>query len=271
MSPGSIAFNDTVNLHKTHTLTITNYGDSIVGYNILKKVSVSVIPYNVVETGYDFTEPAQLGTDIADLRISQNSLKLSPGASADITITVIPPNTDPKLHIMYGGYVEFKNTVPNRKSITVPYIGIVGDQRELPIFKKSMPILLDGSGIIHWDANDPVVFVRRNQLTRPSIRYVMVTPSKLVTFPLFGDNGQQLGFAFHSHPFNIRTMNYEPAPELQWDGTYFVPDPEGISKPITSIALPGKYRIGVRALKLLGDENKKDDWDIWVSGTIEVV
>ncbi|KAI8148994.1 peptidase S8/S53 domain-containing protein, partial [Fennellomyces sp. T-0311] len=273
VSPGSIAFNDTANLRRTQTFTITNNGDSIVSYEFTNKASVSINPYNI-SMGYQFAEPCTLGADVARLRFSQKTIKIAPGASASISVTVIPPETDPKLHVMYGGYIELKNTVPNQKDITLPYIGIVGNQRDLPIFGNDSPAITDSvDPNFAYTETYPLTYDRNDSRTQPNIALSLITPSKLIEFPLYDHQGQELGLALAHSVYNPRATNEATYTYFSWDATYrsrsvgLVADKD---KPTKTEVAPGVYSIGVRALKLLGDINNPNDWEVWVSSPITV-
>ena len=274
VSPASITFNDTVNIRRTQTFTITNNGESIVSYEITNIQSASVHPYDDSQK-YVFAEPATLGSDGAKMRFSQKTIKIAPGTNASITVTVMPPETDPELHVMYGGYIHLKNTVSNQKDITLPYIGIVGNQRDLPIFGNESPILSDTTdNNVTYTEENPLTYNRSDSNTQPAIGLSLITPSKLIEFRLYDDNEQELGLAMEHSTYNYRATSDDPYIAVAWDGTYRDPSVGFMTKkenpPKTDVA-PGVYRISVRALKLLGDANSAKDWEVWTSSPITVV
>ncbi|KAI9499345.1 peptidase S8/S53 domain-containing protein [Zychaea mexicana] len=281
VSPGSISFNDTANLQKTHKLTVTNNGDSIVSYEIVNKVSVSIAPYN--DSSNIFSEPAtMISGSSARLRFSRKMVKISPGATTNITLTVMPPDTDPKLHIMYGGYVELKSKVSYHKDITVPYIGIVGNQRDLPVFSDDSPAILDFNLTTIYNETNTFVFKLKDNSTQPVVAISMLSPSKLVLFRLYNEKKEYLGYAMPPATNCVRSTNKSPLSVAEsWEGFYYTALPPaddgyevktntdaGASKKQVG---PGRYRIGVEALKLLGDPQNPHDWEHWTSDAIQVV
>ncbi|KAI8142149.1 peptidase S8/S53 domain-containing protein [Fennellomyces sp. T-0311] len=265
VSPGSISFNDTANLIKTHTLTITNHGDSIASYELVNNVSVSVVPYNEsVPTEYN--APLIIGIDSARLRFSRKTIKIAPGSTAEITVSVMPPGTDLKQHIMYGGYVQFKSRVRDYKDITVPYFGIVGNQRDLPIFDQGGPLVSDISMTTWHGSNDTFVFERSENGTLAIFMLNLITGPKHITTPLYDESGSLLGSAFAPGELDFlgRTSGgYSPGVHL-WNGTYYQNDH------VVDLE-PGNYRIGFDALKVFGDPNNRHDWEKQISATIQIV
>ncbi|KAI8147345.1 peptidase S8/S53 domain-containing protein [Fennellomyces sp. T-0311] len=275
VSPGSISFNDTAHIQKTHTLTITNYGDSIVSYVLVNSVSVSIIPYNASdEAGYIFNTPPVVGTDSANLRFSKRSIKLSPGNSTTVTVSVIPPSTDPHLHIMYGGYVLFKSTVAHHKDMTVPYIGIVGNQHELPIFDEGGPVVTDVNMTTVYQGNDTYEFDRNDSDTMPIFAMYLRTGTKHISTPLYNEDGSVLGYAFPPGLHDYMQHTIEPFLQyylVPWNGTYFESDiVDSTSTPVELNVKPGSYKVGFEALKIFGDPDNSNDWEKYTSCTIKV-
>ena len=313
ISPAAISFNDTEHLRKTQTLSITNYGDTIVSYTVINNVSVSIIPYNASE-GYQFSTPATYGNDSAQLEFSQTTIMLAPGATSEINVTVIPPNTDPAEHIMYGGYIQFKKTNQSStenlgKDPTVPYIGIVGNQRELPIFHQDTPQLTNTTNITHfpaYDSNDVFIFNRvQSVATKKKIDKVPIfmltldNPTRMISTPLYNEQRDMIGFAsFKNDTTNFsRATSTTPAQFIWWGGDYTPVTGEARNKtkimigPLTSTTLddvlpsatktddsqvkisvaPGNYRIGLNALKWFGNPDNHEDWETWTSGIIKVL
>ncbi|KAI8147340.1 peptidase S8/S53 domain-containing protein [Fennellomyces sp. T-0311] len=269
ITPGDISFNDTANMQKTHTLTVANSGNTIASYEVINNVSVSVVPYNLDESVY-FNEPATFGQDAADLVFSKRVLRILPGSSIDITVTVNPPNTDPKLHIMYGGFIKFKDLLSQR-DLTVPYIGIVGNQHELPIFGNDTPFIsnVTESPFPVFGPDDVFTFEKSKPETGPYFIISLPNPTRTILSPLYNDKGVQLGHAFTDLDYLGRSTSTQMYINYQWNGTY-TPTLLGLKIPISVQANPGRYRIGFQALKWLGDPNSKDDWERWTSCIIEV-
>ncbi|KAI9488316.1 peptidase S8/S53 domain-containing protein [Zychaea mexicana] len=248
VSPPKLSFNDTAHLIKTHTLTVTNDGDEIASFEVSNIVSVSVVPYNLSSpNNYTFTAPVQYSNDpsaTARLRFSRRTIKLSPGDSTEVIVSVIPPDTDPNEHIMYGGYVQFKSTVPSQKDITVPYfvvfvIRLMGTRRALAIVYDQ-----DGHYLLGY-VQPPG---QLDHLSHTIPRYILraAIPWTGTYYEIGGDQQDQ-----------------EEEEEEQEEVESYLEESVTVSRGST-------YRIGIQVLKIFGDPNNEDDWERWMSGPIQI-
>ncbi|KAG2222318.1 hypothetical protein INT45_001581 [Circinella minor] len=272
VTPGGISFNDTINMEKTHKFTIKNNADYIVSYQLVNNVSVSIEPYVDTES-YIFAEPQYYGTESAKIRFSKKNIKLSPGKSVEVSATVIPPSTDPALHIMYGGFIQLKSQQQKVKDITIPYVGIVGDQRELPVYADQTPHLTNStnplSDYIVWGPNDTYVYDRREPSTAPTFMIRLASPTRDIASPVYNSRGRKIGEAFVGLEYMARTASVHTGYTATWNGKYY-PYLFNLRLPLPLPVLPGKYRIGLDALKWLGDIDNKDDREKWLSPVIKV-
>ncbi|KAF7727536.1 hypothetical protein EC973_007422 [Apophysomyces ossiformis] len=276
ITPGQISFNDTSsNQYKTHTIKITNHGHKTVSYEVVNKVSLTVVPYDLKTSGYTPLEPAEFTKKGgARLRFSKTHFRLAPGKTETVKVTVIPPKVNPKEHLMYGGFVEFKVQQKSAgvKDVHVPYFGVAGKQRDLPIFDpKYKPFVTDYKGAKVYTAKDTYVFDRSNVRTTPFVVFRLVTATaELRPEIIDAKTNKVVGYAFN--PIQYLQRNNLARKEYQnvqtWDGTYvptFVPD-----SPYSLPVKEGTYKIRFQALKLLGDPKKAKDWETWESGLIQV-
>lgn len=271
ISPGAISFNDTAHQIKSHTLTITNHGHSTASYEISNNVSVSVLPYDT-KVSYQLLEPPNFkAVDQAKLRISKKTLKLGPGKSAKVKVSIIPPKADKSQHVMYGGYVQFKSKTASVKDISVPYFGIVGDQTELPVFGDDVPYLTDSELETKFGQNETYTFDRSDNSTTPYFVFNIWNPSAHINAEVLNKNGRVLGYAFSPSSLSYLSRNYGDSPyySLSWDGTY-IPTLGNWQLPLPLPVLPGTYSIRWKALKPLGNAAKPSDWQTWTSGPIKV-
>ncbi|CAO3589594.1 unnamed protein product [Absidia cylindrospora] len=286
VSPGSISFNDTAsNNYKTHTLTIMNYGDTLVSYQISNNATLAILPYDVAEDGYTYLEPINYTSATAKLRLSKKSIKVAPGKSIQVKVTVIPPDVDPKKHIMYGGYVQFKSR--NHKSshdISVPYFGLVGKQKDLPVFDLNTPFITSDNSTVVYDKHDTLTIQRSNNDTdlAPQLSFRLLTGTRLVKVELL-EHGSGKVIGDIAPPLTYLPRNTLTTKQLIYslilDGYYYPKgnntnaekadnkddDDNGVYIPL------GTYKIRVQALHLFGDPQKSDDFQAWESGSIKIV
>ena len=269
MSPGSISFNDTANLRKSHKLTVTNHGDSTASFKLINRVSVSILPFNA-SGDYSVALPPVYRNDSAKLRFSRKAVKIAPGKSVEITVSVIPPKTDPDLHVIYGGFVEFKSELDRHKDITVPYMGIVGNQIDIPIYPENTPLLVNGNATVYYNKTDVYEYpISKNTTDQPQVAVVLNMGSRMIRTILQTDKGENVGL----NPIPVQeyvSRSIGDAYSLNpWDG-YYLPF-EASDEDLNYVeAKPGHYRIVVQALRLLGNVDNKDDWETWISPVIHI-
>ena len=269
VSPGSISFNDTAHLQKSHKLTITNHGKSTASYCLVNKVSVSIAPFNVSD-GYAVAAPPVYGDEYAKLRFSRRTVTIAPGQSVEVTVSVMPPKTDPDLHIIYGGYVEFKSKTNDHKDITVPYIGHAGNQRDIPIFSTKSPLLMNYDLTLYYNETDTFEYQLSDNSTEPQVVMFLNIGTRILTSSLQDDSGNEIGLyplASEEH-YVDRTTQDNPS-IYYWDGVYLPHNVKDEDANYVQVK-PGRYRFVVRALRLFGDINNRNDWDSWRSPVIQV-
>ena len=264
-------------------MTITNHGDSIASYKLVNNVSVSIQPF----AGNDqsqFTASATYSTESADLKFSKKTVKISPGKTIQVKVSVIPPKTNPAEYIMYGGYIQLKTTITTtkqgnskynntNKDITIPYIGIVGNPREVPVFGNNTPLLSNatGTGAYAFGPKETYVYDRvKDTIVLPVFAAYLNIPVKALKFPLYNEAGKEIGHAFSDNELLSRSIGgVTPSLTMRWNGTY-LPTVFDIESPFAINLLPGKYHVGMSALKWLGDPENENDWETWKSGPIQL-
>ncbi|KAI8372018.1 peptidase S8/S53 domain-containing protein [Choanephora cucurbitarum] len=107
VSPSQISFNDTAT---------TNYTSQTITITIDRTPSRLTREYKA----------------FAKLAFSKKTLKLPPGASQNLTITVTPPTDGTEQYIFYGGYVHLRSKhQDNNVDVRIPYIGVNNDLSQI--------------------------------------------------------------------------------------------------------------------------------------------
>lgn len=267
VTPAQISFNDTATTnYRTKTITVTNHGSDIISYEVINDVSTGVSPYNVQKSGYTPLQPAENLVAAAKLRFSTKSFKLGPGKSTEIKVTVTPPETDPKDHIFYGGYIRIKSNQEDKaKDLKVPYFGVAGVQKTLPIFDQGFPTIIDIQSK-EYGPKDTYTFDRSKKNAFPITVLRLLTPSAKIKADLIDTKTNQVlgefvyGLDFLGRNFLIEKRQFY---QLPWDGT-FIP-PAALKR---STAPAGTYKLRFSALKNLGNPDDTKDWETWTSGPI---
>lgn len=294
VSPSQISFNDTSSLdYITHNLTVTNDAIYPVSYNFYSNISTAIEPYNRTGSIYNsLNQPSVNREAIPIIDFSVSEIYLNPGESQIVTVTVTPPNTDPQDHVIYGGYIHFvplnqndSNSthyvnVGQAKPIHIPYIGIAGRQRDLPIL---------GSDIHTYYYSETYVNKTENQITykfNPKVSYDkldyfvivefdLINPTKMITAELVQlPSMDLLGYVMLPNTDMPATPRGSDL-YIGWNGYYFNSSAANIDseKVDTRYAIPsltGSYSLQLKALKLFGNPEQEDNWDMWRSGIINI-
>lgn len=270
--PSQISFNDTATTkYRTKTITITNRGKKTISYEVKNDITTGISPYDVKNSGYTPLEPALNSVAKANLRFSTKSFKLAPGKSKKITVTVTPPKTNPRDHVFYGGYIHVvnKQKTNGARDLRVPYFGVVGSQKTLPIFDEGFPTIIDQKSN-EYTPKDTFTFDRSSLTNAPIAVLRLITPTKTIKADLLDAKtkkvvGQFLtGLDYVGRNFLTGDDKYK---QVLWDGTYI---PTGFHDALPVAAPAGTYLWQFSALKLLGDPKNKKDWEVYTSGPIVV-
>ncbi|OAD75486.1 hypothetical protein PHYBLDRAFT_86155, partial [Phycomyces blakesleeanus NRRL 1555(-)] len=259
VSPTQISFNDSSSFakYKTQTLTIHNTGKARAVFKVINEPSIALAPYNRSGQGYAIVGPVGFSNSKAKLIFSKTSVTINSGQKATVRVTVVPPKTNPKDHIMYGGYIHFKSG--NHKSTldtTVPYFGVVGKQRDLPLFDAKYPYLSDSDGTNVFSKIDTYTYDRSNSTTIPYIIYRLLTPTA---------------------KFDVDVLNAKTKKSIgktMTDSQHWTVEGSvglGLDNSSSSIPVPsGTYILNLKALKLLGNPKDPKDWETFQTGPIVV-
>ncbi|KAI7904209.1 peptidase S8/S53 domain-containing protein [Cokeromyces recurvatus] len=271
-SPAQISFNDTATTkYRTQVITITNHGKNTAHYKVIHDPSTAISPYNVKEYGYTPLEPAVNTVAVAKLKFSKTKIKVKPGRSFKLKVTVTPPKTNPKDHIFYGGFIHLESGRKSKsKDLHIPYFGVVGVQKTLPIFDEGYPDLLDQSSVV-YPKSKTYVFDRSDSSTAPIIALRLLTPTAQIKAEIFeAKTNKKLGYFMTGLDYigrNFLTGDSIITPFI-WDGTYV---PSSISNaPLPIPVADGTYYLKLSALKNLGDPSNTKDWETWTSGPVVV-
>ncbi|GAA5800629.1 hypothetical protein HPULCUR_006065 [Helicostylum pulchrum] len=285
VTPSEISFNDTFTTdYRIKNLTITNYGLDSVCYGIFNNVSVSLSSYNRSALGYAYLGSTLKTFNYAKLEFSADQVFLLAGQSQTIQVSVHVPDTDPKDHIMYGGFIQFKS-YNHTKDLHVPYFGIVGSQRELPIIDKDGCKIQNNATNTTYDISGSIVYDLTSSHRNPVLIHLkLLAPTLVLKGELLNETRNILGYAFPPLAYLQRDFVNDTSPRspVVWSGQYFKTIPydvlayseENIPEVPQELYIkvkPGNYSIKISALKQFGDMKNEQDWESFIIGPLIVI
>lgn len=261
-------------------------------------------PHYDVPGNQGYTWPSLLRLEslefAAQVAFSESVFSLPPGGSRDVEIDFEPPKGLPDHTIpIYNGFITV--TTDNHESFNVPYMGAaynytaaaalgsdpVGPEFNFPDYPPlGLPQLFYQSQGIGNHVQAPFVglglvasFLQPSETTRFDVvraetdfvpTYYGFDPEVAVNYTK--TTAKTTGKIAGVDILGTQWIYTETAPATNLiDGIYSPPmwDTETYSTPL---AMPvGGYRLLVQVLKINGDPDKREDWETWLSGVIEVM
>ncbi|KAG0057096.1 hypothetical protein BGZ83_001530 [Gryganskiella cystojenkinii] len=258
VTPAMIELNDTeFHAGDAQWLTIQNFGPEAVTYELshlpaealheLQIESKEIKLKNMAE--FNFTAPSLekdlvlFGEGEATVTFSADSIKVSgSGGIGRIAVHVEEPTNLPSdQHYIYSGYVVIKATGESSEAIHVPYAGVKGNMKALPIFlrpteeeenksnqTKNCQVL--GSSMVN--KTDYIYTLTPQDL--PILTFCIQNPTKFLSMDVLGqtadghggdhNSGFTLVGRVASNDFVPRSLITLPITAVQWDGTVDLED-----------------------------------------------
>ncbi|KAI8341971.1 peptidase S8/S53 domain-containing protein [Chlamydoabsidia padenii] len=300
--PYKIPLNDTDHFRTSTELTIentSNYTKKIYQLNHIPSLAVS--GYNFKKSAVP-TKQGKYKVTSGSVQFESETIVLGPLEKKNITVHFEQPsleqqnNTDPVPPLVYGGFLELlqveeNGDAMNDKSIHVPYFGVLGNQRDLPIFDtiQGYPYIGNGSGKrIQPDktSNNTSPVYNFNQGEKLHLYVRLGSPTALLKCELMKDD-KVVGYVSRFHnawvPRNDNSHdNYDYS--INWNGhvamdyrkslspsaaaaaAALAAEERGLPPTIkTHPAEPGIYHLRLSALKIFGDSELDNDWETWNS------
>ncbi|CEJ00753.1 hypothetical protein RMCBS344292_14801 [Rhizopus microsporus] len=284
VSPARISFNDTASLsaYKKITLTISNgngYPLHVLFENI-QSGSIQMLLANTTDYQINNTQ-IDVGHFRVALQFTPSPTAVIPAlASVKIDVTVLVNN-----HMMvyypfpmYGGFIVVKDVLSKRALSSVPYFGVIGNMKDVPIFDKGYPYMASEKNITE-KANFPYLFTLTRSMSWPTMVIRTMTGTARIEIRLLDKYGNPIGVIRNGlHTYTARNgLASKRYTTYKWTGDYKPTCNTG--KYVTKYecdnthevrAKEGSYYLLLRALKHFGDPDNKDDWEEWKSGEIIV-
>ena len=272
----------------TKTGTITK---SVTVRNTTKKTVTYTVSHAPALATYGNTFAPSFADAYADVSFSSASVKLKPGKSEVIRVTVTAPEATDADQLIYGGYVVV--TAGDGTEYSVPYAGYAGDYQAIdPI----TPVMSGGEVVadlpsvgsittcaefIDLDCIDPLgdyelkpegaTYSLGTVNGLPDIPYTLVhfqhQMENLQVRVLDADTGRPVDRrgAFAVDVTGVdRNETAGGLTAYAWDGSYTTL--RGVTKSVPD----GDYVLSLKALKAGGDTWNPEHWETWTSPTITI-
>ncbi|KAK4517872.1 uncharacterized protein ATC70_001220 [Mucor velutinosus] len=284
ISPPEIGFNDTSSPNYiTHNLTITNGATYPVSYSISSKITTGIKTYNQTGSTYNSLNQPSVNQDATSaIQFPKIEIHLNPGESQIVTVTVAPPSTDPQNHIMYGGFIQFSplNNTSTLRALHVPYIGVAGNQRDLPVFAENIQsyysnetAIIQTADQVTYKFNSSRSYFKTDYFVL--VKFGLINPTKLVKAELVRHLDKHVLGHVMLPATNVPATPKDNDMYIGWNGYYFNDtaaslEPDKVDGRYAIPTTNGNYLIQLSALKLLGDPQNEADWESWKSGIINI-
>lgn len=268
LSVATLAFNDTANRPKELNFNIKNTGTETITYQ-LSHVGASSGYVLKFANGYNLTE-AEVYPVYAEVSISPTTVEIEPGKSAAVSVSISkePALADAATRVSYfGGYIAIEaegSTDVNQLSL--PYTGfgaplatLANVNRDLSYLSawnmtSNTPSRMDGGRVftctLNTTADVPASF---EDNIFPGVEVYLFMQTRDMSISIVDANsGKEILEAYQSTSEDV----WGPGNTWYWDGSdankTFVP--------------AGTYIWRVKTLRLNGNPEREQDWDIYDTG-----
>lgn len=270
LSVSSLSFNDTDNILPVQNFTISNTGKTSVIYT-LSHVGAAT-GYTLPPNGSIFPAPFpnELLDDYATLEfISGTSFTLPAGQRKIVTVKATPPaGFEAERLPVYSGYIAINGS--DSSSLSLPYLGVAGSLHSATVLDPALTYLSSSLNINDFPisanhtfllpppghANDSQYNVNSTDYPRLFVNLALgsaVVRVDVVPASSDANTTESVGLASIGDLY-MTPLEYQPrGPQsVTWDGRLATGE----------YAPAGVYKLAVRALKIFGDRNSANDYEL---------
>jgi hypothetical protein len=278
VAPDHIDILDSVNLRNSRQITIKNVGKKTETYTMSHTPADTLNSYT---KGNMFPHPLPvIEADYATVSFSAKKVKIPAGRSVKVTITFTEPKAGNAAQLpLYSGYVVATPTTEGSPSVHVPYIGLKGDVRKMPIMDTDLGLptfaVAQANGTVVKVSTPDYVFNFKTAAPTIIVRYGSHTPDGTIRV-LDGKTKKFLGYVFTSwwgaafgpigRNANLDANGMHDARQYDWRGEVWEAD--DATAPVQ--LGPGDYNIVVASQKKLTKGVYPADYEVFDLGTISV-
>ncbi|UNI16507.1 hypothetical protein JDV02_002936 [Purpureocillium takamizusanense] len=281
VEPSSLAFNDTDSFIDSLNFTIINSeerGGKAITYRIsnVPAVTMYVLAKDSIFP-HKFPNDAVVDAPAA-LRFSRSSVTVLPGRSVSISVAPTPPQgVDARRLALWSGYVAINGS--DGSSLSIPYQGLAGSLRGATVLDRT-----NGTWVARAadkDKDEPprvangTAFVlprpgeKTDNSTLPMLVANLALGSRYVSVDVVqvANNDTERGSSSSNN--NNTSMAIADSPTM-WETRDKLKFPWNGKLSTGEYAPEGTYRFVTRALRLTGDPDDEDDFDVSTSQSISI-
>ncbi|KAH9882689.1 hypothetical protein J1614_000925 [Plenodomus biglobosus] len=256
----SLMLNDTEHFVGTHTFSVKNTGsaDEVLELSHRKAVTMYTMdPQSPVVRPSLF--PNAIAESWATVSFSSERITVPAGQSANVTVEFTPPaGLNASLLPIYSGYIAVAD------KLHLPYLGAAGNMRDVPVIMTENAYL--ASGYVPAPANTSYTISRPDPQNPPMADEgdIFNSPNMYIS-PWVGTTmlrvevlqGNRTLGALAGFP-----QTYLPRQEMRAFFKGLLADGRVLDE--------GSYRMRAMALRIFGNEERKEDWDVVESTTFGI-
>lgn len=274
LNASMLNFNDTKHL-APGVFTVTNNGTRPATY-VLSNIGAATV-YTLdegksVPINYNQTSHPETLTTYVDLSISPDHLTLQPGQSATVRVVPeIPITFDQSRIPVYSGFVAINSTDDPHNRVTLPYMGIASSLYDAKQIDQSLGYpyisaandtnatnLTAGGAVPVFTVPVTNLTVDPSTLALPSASFVLSMGTYLINIGIGAVTGNSTSGTVQYKEVGMAINNENPI----WTRIYLVTLPWTGRFDDGRLADEGRYVLLMKTLRLTGDPNNPDDYEV---------
>lgn len=259
LDKSSLSFNDSDNRPESLTFKITNEGDEDVTYELINIPAATSYTKEAADSVFPMAFPNELVQEHAELSFDPAEVTVPAGGEAEVTVTATPPDLDEARLPVWSGWISLNAT--DDSTLRLAYQGVSGSLKSQTVVADSYLIIVPPAALnidfAREHAPEDLTFVlppkgQANQtiigLPLPGAAFDLAMGTSRVEIEILTADGESLG----PHRESPLTWLSRVLDFVAWDGE--LADGE--------FADEGQYKFRTRALKIYGDPENEDDWEV---------
>ena len=261
-SVSSISFNDSDNFVGEHSFNLENTGSEDVTFALGHAKAATVYSFGE-DTRSSARFPPPVVDDWATIVFESDSITVPAGGSANVTFTAEPPSGSglnaTRLPV-YSDYITLNST--NTGSLSIPCLGVAGSLHDTQVLRPwyAENGNIGGVYLTSTESHFNIAVPANTTFTipRPGEPVTNEILPKMMVVPSVGSRELRLDVVTVEGK-NLGLMPSFPQTYIPRIGRSYI---FGGRLADGTVVEPGSYKFVVSALKIFGDADTKEDWDI---------